>query len=84
MDINFKLDNRFKNIANGMTAFCIFGGPSTNQVKNIDELIKNNFTVVVNNGIKFYKPDPREEVKLVSPDNLDQLIDLLYNEAKVL
>jgi len=33
---------------------------------------------------KFYKPAPREEVKLVSPDNLDQLIDLLHNEAKVL
>ena len=35
-------------------------------------------------SIKFYKPAPREEVKLVSPDNLDQLIDLLHNEAKVL
>ncbi|MGY8945721.1 MAG: electron transfer flavoprotein subunit beta/FixA family protein [Flavobacteriales bacterium] len=35
-------------------------------------------------SIKFHKPALREEVKLVSPDNLDQLIDLLHNEAKVL
>jgi len=35
-------------------------------------------------SIKFHKPTPREEVKLVSPDNLDQLIDMLHNEAKVL
>ena len=35
-------------------------------------------------SIRFYKPAPREEVKLVSPDNLDQLIDMLHNEAKVL
>ena len=35
-------------------------------------------------SIKFQKPTPREEVKLVSPDNLDQLIDMLHNEAKVL
>jgi electron transfer flavoprotein beta subunit len=35
-------------------------------------------------SIKFQKPAPREEVKLVSPDNLDQLIDMLHNEAKVL
>ena len=34
--------------------------------------------------IKFQKPATREEVKLVSPDNLDQLIDMLHNEAKVL
>ncbi|MAU63317.1 MAG: electron transfer flavoprotein subunit alpha [Flavobacteriaceae bacterium] len=36
------------------------------------------------NSIKFHKPDPREEVKLISPDNLDELINLLHNEAKVL
>ena len=35
-------------------------------------------------SIKYYKPAPRDEVKLVSSDNLDQLIDLLHNEAKVL
>ena len=36
------------------------------------------------NSIKYQKPKPREKVKLVSPENLDQLIDLLHNEAKVL
>ena len=35
-------------------------------------------------SIKFYKPAPREDVKLVSSNNLDQLIDMLHNEAKVL
>ena len=36
------------------------------------------------NSIKFHKPEPRQEVKLVSSDEIDQLIDLLHNEAKVL
>ena len=35
-------------------------------------------------SIKFQKPAPRKEVKLVSSDNLDQLIEMLHNEAKVL
>ena len=33
---------------------------------------------------KYFKPEPRQEVKLIDPQNLDQLIDLLHNEAKVL
>ncbi|WP_224483919.1 electron transfer flavoprotein subunit beta/FixA family protein [Robertkochia aurantiaca] len=33
---------------------------------------------------KFEKPAPKGEVTLVSPDNLDKLIDLLHNEAKVI
>ena len=32
----------------------------------------------------FEKPAPKGTVKLVSPDNLDELIDLLHNEAKVI
>ena len=35
-------------------------------------------------SVKFQKPALREEVKLVSPENLDQLINMLHNEAKVL
>ena len=34
--------------------------------------------------VKYYKPEARNEVKLIPTDNLDQLIDLLHNEAKVL
>lgn len=34
--------------------------------------------------VKYEKPAPKGEVKLVDPDNLDQLIDLLHNEAKVI
>tara|TARA_A100001011_G_scaffold325497_1_gene348510 strand:- start:22 stop:768 length:747 start_codon:yes stop_codon:yes gene_type:complete len=33
---------------------------------------------------KFKKPEPKSEVKLVKADELDQLIDLLENEAKVI
>lgn len=33
---------------------------------------------------KFEKPAPKGAVKLVSPDNLEELINLLHNEAKVI
>ena len=32
----------------------------------------------------FEKPTPKGAVTLVSPDNLDELINLLHNEAKVI
>src|SRR5690606_12768276 len=35
-------------------------------------------------AVKFEKPTPKGAVKLVSPDNLDELISLLHNEAKVI
>lgn len=35
-------------------------------------------------AVKFEKPAPKSAVKLVDANNLDQLIDLLHNEAKVL
>ncbi|MFD2828010.1 electron transfer flavoprotein subunit beta/FixA family protein [Leeuwenhoekiella polynyae] len=35
-------------------------------------------------AVSFEKPAPKGEVKLVSPDNLDELINLLHNEAKVI
>jgi electron transfer flavoprotein beta subunit len=35
-------------------------------------------------AVKFEKPAPKSAVKLVSPDNLDELINLLHNEAKVI
>ena len=40
--------------------------------------------IAKSNIIKFYKPEPKQAVKLVSADNLDELINLLHNEAKVL
>ena len=33
---------------------------------------------------KFHKPEVKSEVKLIKPDELDKLIDLLENEAKVI
>ncbi len=35
-------------------------------------------------SVSFEKPAPKGEVKLVAPDNLDELINLLHNEAKVI
>lgn len=35
-------------------------------------------------AVKFEKPAPKSDVKLVSPDNLDELVSLLHNEAKVI
>ena len=32
---------------------------------------------------KFFKPEDKE-IKMVDPDNLDKLTDLLHNEAKVI
>ena len=34
--------------------------------------------------VQFEKPAPKGEVKLVDADNVDQLIELLHNEAKVI
>jgi len=34
--------------------------------------------------IKFYKPQEKGEIKMIDPDNLDELINLLHNEAKVI
>lgn len=36
------------------------------------------------NSVSFEKPTPKGAVTLVSPDNLDELINLLHNEAKVI
>ena len=35
-------------------------------------------------AVKFEKPAAKSAVKLVSADNLDELINLLHNEAKVI
>jgi electron transfer flavoprotein beta subunit len=40
----------------------------------------NDVTVAIN----FEKPAPKSAVKLVSADNLDELINLLHNEAKII
>lgn len=35
-------------------------------------------------SVKFEKPAPKGEVTIVAPDNLDELVTLLHNEAKVI
>ena len=34
--------------------------------------------------VKFYKPETNKEIKMIDAQDLDKLIDLLHNEAKVL
>jgi electron transfer flavoprotein beta subunit len=36
------------------------------------------------NALSFEKPQEKSAVKLVSSDNIDELISLLHNEAKVI
>ena len=48
------------------------------------EIIEDNTVETKTNTISFSKPDNHKEIKLLSPDNLDELIDLLHNEAKVI
>lgn len=51
-----KINENFKNIADGATAFCVFGGPSaTNYNKSeLKKLLRNNFSICVNKGIEYY------------------------------
>ncbi len=35
-------------------------------------------------ALQFEKPAPKSEVKLVSPDNVEELVELLHSEAKVI
>jgi electron transfer flavoprotein beta subunit len=41
-------------------------------------------SVVNTKAVKFEKPAPKSAVKFVAADNLDELINLLHNEAKVI
>lgn len=52
----------------------------TKAIQVIEATENKNKTAVV----KFEKPAPKSAVKLISPDNLDELIQLLHNEAKVI
>ena len=38
----------------------------------------------VTSDVKFEKPAPKGQVTLVDADNIDELINLLHNEAKVI
>ena len=35
-------------------------------------------------AVKFEKPQPKGDTKMIDPDNLDELVNLLHNEAKVI
>lgn len=48
------------------------------------KIVEPTAVETASNTVKFEKPAPRGAVKMVSPDNLDELINLLHNEAKVI
>ena len=48
---------------------------------NVVEPVETNTST---EAIKFEKPEPRGDIKMIDPDNLDELIDLLHNEAKAI
>jgi electron transfer flavoprotein beta subunit len=66
-------DLRIPNMRGIMTA-------RTKTLTVLEPVSANNNTKTV----KFEKPAPKSAVKLVSADNLDELINLLHNEAKVI
>ncbi len=51
--------------------------------KPLETIEAQNFEAESQN-ISYHKPDAKQEVKLVKPDEIDKLIDLLENEAKVI
>ena len=47
-------------------------------------IVEPTSDVPATKAVKFEKPAPKSAVKLVSADNLDELVNLLHNEAKVI
>ncbi|WP_291116370.1 electron transfer flavoprotein subunit beta/FixA family protein [Flavobacterium sp. UBA6135] len=66
-------DLRIPNMRGIMTA-------RTKALTVVEPIDANNST----KAVKFEKPAPKSAVKLVSADNLDELVSLLHNEAKVI
>jgi electron transfer flavoprotein beta subunit len=66
-------DLRIPNMRGIMTA-------RTKALAILEPVSANNAT----KAVKFEKPAPKQAVKLVNADNLDELINLLHNEAKVI
>ena len=48
------------------------------------DVIEVNENNINTETIKFYKPQEKGEIKMIDSDNLDELINLLHNEAKVI
>ena len=47
-------------------------------------VVEANETSKETTSISFEKPTPKGAVKLVASDNIDELVNLLHNEAKVI
>jgi electron transfer flavoprotein beta subunit len=47
-------------------------------------IVEPNGDAAATKSIKFEKPAAKSAVKLINADNLDELISLLHNEAKVI
>tara|TARA_B100000963_G_scaffold192101_1_gene167187 strand:- start:1629 stop:2375 length:747 start_codon:yes stop_codon:yes gene_type:complete len=47
-------------------------------------IIESKYQTLQTQTVKYEKPPPKSEVKLVNAENINDLIDLLHNEAKVI
>lgn len=63
----YLINKKWKNIAEGHTAFCILGGPSSKEIPNINNIIANNFTVTVNRSIEVF---PNVDMFITSDNNI--------------
>lgn len=64
---DFYINNKWKDIAKNHTAFCILGGPSSQELDNIQDIIKNNFTVTVNRSIEIF---PNADMYITSDNGI--------------
>lgn len=63
----YLVNKKWKQIAKGHTAFCILGGPSSKYVKDINDIIKNNFTITLNRSIEVF---PNADMFITSDNNI--------------
>ena len=49
-----------------------------------ENIIEVNNPTIMSESIQFEKPAEKGECKMVSSDNIDQLVNMLQNEAKVI
>ncbi len=58
-------------------------GIMTAKTKPLQKIASNGGSTMVE-LVAFENPKPKAAVKLISPDNVEELVDLLHNEAKVI
>lgn len=47
-------------------------------------ILEPSYQQINSKTLKFEKPAPKGAIKMIDAENIDELIDLLHNEAKVI